>query len=457
MGRKKKRQSKPWCWYCNREFEDEKILIQHQKAKHFKCHICHKKLYTGPGLSIHCMQVHKEPIDKVPNALSNRSNIEIEIYGMEGIPEEDLKEHERQKQGKSGKNSDSEDEAPTKKHKPENQNNSSNAMSGLPPGMMTNVMPPQFPQMMGHMGHVAPPFMGAGLPSMMPTPAGMNSGQLNAPGTPTSVGVASQSHPNKPLFPSAAAITSSSATSSTLVGSDFKPINSTAPSTSKPTFPAYGGNDTSSSTNADQKVVLINTVGASSKIVHPPEDVSLEEHRARLPKYKVEESTPVVSMPEATEANTTVTISTSMPGAPTSVSLTYAQQVELGKQQQQQHQQIQQQAAAAAVANAAAAAAAAMMPRFPQIGTLPMSVTMPPTSGITLMTPMPGAHLLRPTMTLGPHTAIMSPAANVGMLRPSPVGFPGFLGAAPMMSPYGTAQMTFPGGPVLTPMMPRFR
>lgn len=116
--------------YCNREFEDEKILIQHQKAKHFKCHICHKKLYTGPGLSIHCMQVgiyqrveehpslyfgdsvdysdilfifqvHKEPIDKVPNALSNRSNIEIEIYGMEGIPEEDLKEHEKQKQGGS--------------------------------------------------------------------------------------------------------------------------------------------------------------------------------------------------------------------------------------------------------------------------------------------------------------------------------------------------------------------
>ena len=85
--------------YCNREFDDEKILIQHQKAKHFKCHICHKKLYTGPGLSIHCMQVHKQTIDKVPNALPNRSNIEIEIYGMEGIPEQDLKDHERQKGG----------------------------------------------------------------------------------------------------------------------------------------------------------------------------------------------------------------------------------------------------------------------------------------------------------------------------------------------------------------------
>lgn len=85
--------------YCNREFDDEKILIQHQKAKHFKCHICHKKLYTGPGLSIHCMQVHKETIDKVPNSQPNRGNIEIEIYGMEGIPQEDLQEHERNKGG----------------------------------------------------------------------------------------------------------------------------------------------------------------------------------------------------------------------------------------------------------------------------------------------------------------------------------------------------------------------
>lgn len=48
-------------------------------------------------------QVHKETIDKVPNALSHRSNIEIEIYGMEGIPEEDMKEHERQKSGGKGK------------------------------------------------------------------------------------------------------------------------------------------------------------------------------------------------------------------------------------------------------------------------------------------------------------------------------------------------------------------
>lgn len=34
--------------------------------------------------------------------MPTRSNIEIEIYGMEGIPPEDLKEHEKQKQGKHG-------------------------------------------------------------------------------------------------------------------------------------------------------------------------------------------------------------------------------------------------------------------------------------------------------------------------------------------------------------------
>ena len=45
------------------------------------------------------MQVHKETIDKVPNSIPTRGNIEIEIYGMEGIPEQDMKDHERQKGG----------------------------------------------------------------------------------------------------------------------------------------------------------------------------------------------------------------------------------------------------------------------------------------------------------------------------------------------------------------------
>ncbi|KAK3032127.1 hypothetical protein RJ639_035937 [Escallonia herrerae] len=68
MGKKKKRvESKVWCYYCDREFDDEKILVQHQKAKHFKCHVCHKKLSTAGGMSIHVLQVHKENVNKYVN------------------------------------------------------------------------------------------------------------------------------------------------------------------------------------------------------------------------------------------------------------------------------------------------------------------------------------------------------------------------------------------------------
>eukprot|EP00854_Cymbomonas_tetramitiformis_P027466 gene27466-33872_t len=35
MGKKKRKEEviKPWCYYCDRSFDDEKILVQHQKAK----------------------------------------------------------------------------------------------------------------------------------------------------------------------------------------------------------------------------------------------------------------------------------------------------------------------------------------------------------------------------------------------------------------------------------------
>ncbi|KAI9228867.1 MAG: hypothetical protein DHS80DRAFT_22909 [Piptocephalis tieghemiana] len=86
----KKKQSRPWCWYCERDFEDDKVLILHQKAKHFRCHQCHKRLSTAGGLVVHMMQVHKESCTDVPNALPHRNTTAIEIFGMEGIPPEDL-------------------------------------------------------------------------------------------------------------------------------------------------------------------------------------------------------------------------------------------------------------------------------------------------------------------------------------------------------------------------------
>lgn len=69
------------------------MLINHQKAKHFKCLYCYKKLNSGSGLVIHIAQLHKETVVKIPNALDGHDTPEVEIYGMDGIPEEDMKRH----------------------------------------------------------------------------------------------------------------------------------------------------------------------------------------------------------------------------------------------------------------------------------------------------------------------------------------------------------------------------
>ncbi|XP_069056047.1 BUB3-interacting and GLEBS motif-containing protein ZNF207 isoform X3 [Pleurodeles waltl] len=383
MGRKKKKQLKPWCWYCNRDFDDEKILIQHQKAKHFKCHICHKKLYTGPGLAIHCMQVHKETIDAVPNAIPGRTDIELEIYGMEGIPEKDMDERRRlldqktqdnqkKKQDDSDEYDDDESPASTSYQQPLQAQQSyipPMAQPGLPPGG-TPGMPPGLPPLMGgvpqlmsgmppvmqgmhHPGMMQmggmmhhrpgiPPMM-PGLPPGIPPPVGPRPGssmppmtqaqqmsaqsisRLQAPG----VAVPNPQPPvTKPLFPSAGqmgpTVTSSSTTTSNSenpavpskalfpsagqaqpsvagpVGTDFKPLHSvqSAPTEPpKPTFPAYTqpAVSTTSTTNSTavkpvasitNKPATLTTIGATSKLIHPDEDISLEERRAQLPKYQ---------------------------------------------------------------------------------------------------------------------------------------------------------------------------
>ncbi|KAM9296950.1 BUB3-interacting and GLEBS motif-containing protein ZNF207 isoform 1-T1 [Gastrophryne carolinensis] len=348
MGRKKKKQLKPWCWYCNRDFDDEKILIQHQKAKHFKCHICHKKLYTGPGLAIHCMQVHKETIDAVPNAIPGRTDIELEIYGMEGIPEKDMDERRRMldqktqvdgsKKRQDDSDYDDDDEGPSNSFPPQMQTQQGylpamaqaglhglSGAPGIPPGippLMSAVPPlmPGIPPVMPGMHHgmlsmggmmAAPgiPPMVAGLPPGVPPPGGPRPGMpattlaqpMSAPGvgrlsTPSTSAPAAQAVP-KPLFPSAG---QAAAAVAGPVGTDFKPL-SNAPVTSseipKPTFPAYtqSSMSTTSTTNSTaakpaasitSKPATLTTTSATSKLIHPDEDISLEEKRAQLPKYQ---------------------------------------------------------------------------------------------------------------------------------------------------------------------------
>ncbi|KAM3597736.1 uncharacterized protein V6R79_008649 [Siganus canaliculatus] len=351
MGRKKKKQMKPWCWYCNRDFDDEKILIQHQKAKHFKCHICHKKLYTGPGLAIHCMQVHKETIDGVPNAIPGRTDIELEIYGMEGIPEKDMEERRRvleqknQETQKKKQNQDDSDEyddddepGPSFQQPAVSQPQAGyippmtqpgmppgSGAPGIPPGSYTGIppmmpggppiipgMPPVLPGMppgMIPMGGMMPP--GPGMPPMMPgVPPGMpppvghrpgiahmaqvppTASILTRPVVPAATVPSAQPDVTKPLFPIAAQ------SQQTVSGSPHTPPSSSS-DPSKPTFPAYtqatatvasptaGGSTVSKPpSTVTSKPATLTTSSATSKLIHPDEDVSLEELRAQLPRYQ---------------------------------------------------------------------------------------------------------------------------------------------------------------------------
>ncbi|KAL7412444.1 hypothetical protein BDY24DRAFT_341895 [Mrakia frigida] len=78
------------------------VLMQHQKAKHFKCRHCPRKLNTAGGLAVHVSQVHKLEPDKLDNTLPGRDGYDVEIFGMEGFPADTLKEYRRRKDEEAG-------------------------------------------------------------------------------------------------------------------------------------------------------------------------------------------------------------------------------------------------------------------------------------------------------------------------------------------------------------------
>ncbi|TFK33398.1 hypothetical protein BDQ12DRAFT_691209 [Crucibulum laeve] len=124
MAKKKNKQLiRPWCWYCEREFEDEKVLMQHQKAKHFKCNMCPRRLNTAGGLAVHIQQVHKlepENLPRIDNALPGRDGYEVEIFGMVGIPAPDVADYKRRKEIELGLAAGSISQPPPKRTKVEN-------------------------------------------------------------------------------------------------------------------------------------------------------------------------------------------------------------------------------------------------------------------------------------------------------------------------------------------------
>lgn len=91
MGRKKKRaapdeRERIFCYYCERNFQNEQVLLSHQREKHLKCPTCSKRMISVSGLSIHSMQVHNVPVNSVPNAIEGRTSISVDVVGMTGIP-----------------------------------------------------------------------------------------------------------------------------------------------------------------------------------------------------------------------------------------------------------------------------------------------------------------------------------------------------------------------------------
>lgn len=266
-------------------------------SNEFRCFLkgnANTSLFLAPGLSIHCMQVHKEAIDKVPNSVPNRSNIEIEIYGMEGIPPQDIRDHEKQKNGNKSESDD--DEPSVKKPKINDQlqlqQQQIQQPTQLPPQMVMQSLVSPF-QMAPMLGQI--PGMSPYMPVQMLNPHHMLGGQ-------------------RPLFPSVASAIATSAIAS-------QP---------KPTFPAYSNatisappttnlgnssataNSTTTNTNEPPKQPVLQTSGASSKILHPPEDTSLEEIRARKPQYKTNKSMHTfVSSPQSSASSTPTSVASS--------------------------------------------------------------------------------------------------------------------------------------------------
>ena len=70
MGRKSKKGETitPWCYYCEQEFTNDNDLILHQKARHFKCSECGKKMATIVALKVHLSDVRCPSLPLPPGA-----------------------------------------------------------------------------------------------------------------------------------------------------------------------------------------------------------------------------------------------------------------------------------------------------------------------------------------------------------------------------------------------------
>ncbi|KAJ9075823.1 hypothetical protein DSO57_1032005 [Entomophthora muscae] len=157
----------PWCWYCEREFDSEKLLIEHQRKRHYTCEICSKKHKTLAYLNEHSIREHKAPIEKVAYSLPGRDSVDIVIRGTEGIPEKDVLIHSKKIEAQfedeqSFKRKLPSGDRPSPEASPDRGSNvSSNLTPGFPPAPLAQ------PIMYSQDGRHMPPPMPHGYPPMI--------------------------------------------------------------------------------------------------------------------------------------------------------------------------------------------------------------------------------------------------------------------------------------------------
>lgn len=327
MGKKNKRATKkPFCFYCDRGFEDEKTLILHQKAKHFKCHVCNKRMTTVTSLGVHLSNVHKEELEEVPNAVAGREGLDVEVYGMEGVPHDCY-----QGDTKPGNKKARPDTAAAKAEPPARIAAAGTPAQqpmmpagpgmmmtpmgmrpmGMPHGMMMTpmgprpmMMPPMgMPGMMGPRPGMMPPGMMMGPqhgmmpprpgmmppgmmpPGMMPPRPGMMPPQLPPRGMP---GPMSTMPPSAAAVPAVSAAPSAPVTAPATAPAPSEALDAAASAAALGLLPAAGEGKGSGAAATDTPAPSTRAPGGP-KYVYDNEADSMEEVRAKLSRYFFDE------------------------------------------------------------------------------------------------------------------------------------------------------------------------